>query len=52
MLSYPLKCRKNTEGKNKKFVKTKNGKISFYQNVPCAIVNNKNVSNSKKLVDY
>ena len=43
MLSYPLKCRKNTEGKNQKFVRTKNGKICFY---------NQNISNSKKLVDY
>ena len=29
MLSYPLKCRKNTEGKNQKFVRTKNGKYAF-----------------------
>ena len=27
MLSYCLKCRKNTEGKNPKVVRTKNGKI-------------------------
>ena len=27
MLSYCLKCRKNTESKNPKFVKTKNGRI-------------------------
>ena len=27
MLSYCLKCRKNTESKNQKFIKTKNGRI-------------------------
>ena len=27
MLSYYLKCRKNTESKNPKFVRTKNGRI-------------------------
>ena len=27
MLSYCLKCRKNTESKNPKVVKTKNGRI-------------------------
>ena len=27
MLSYCLKCRKNTESKNPKFVRTKNGRI-------------------------
>ena len=27
MLSYCLKCRKNTESKNPKIVKTKNGRI-------------------------
>ena len=27
MLSYSLKCRKNTESKNQKVVRTKNGKI-------------------------
>ena len=31
MLSYCLKCRKNTESKNPKIVKTK--ALSFYQNV-------------------
>ena len=29
MLSYFLKCRKNTESKNTKFVKTKTGRIMF-----------------------
>ena len=29
MLSYCLKCRKNTESKNPKVVRTKNEKITF-----------------------
>ena len=29
MLSYCLKCKKNTESKNPKVVKTKNGRIMF-----------------------
>ena len=30
MLSYCLKCRKNTESKNPKLVKIKNGKIKLF----------------------
>ena len=30
MLSYCLKCRKNTESKNPKVVKTKNGRIMLF----------------------
>ena len=30
MLSYCLKCRKNTETKNPKVVKTKNGRIILF----------------------
>ena len=44
MLSYCLKCRKNTKSKNRKFV---NGR-----NVKCAIVKNRNLLKNKKLVDY
>ena len=44
MLLYWLKCRKNTESKNRKVAKTKN--------VQCVIVKNRNLSNSKKLMDY
>ena len=37
MLSYYLKCRKNTESKSLNVVKTKKRKsIFFYQNVQCA----------------
>ena len=37
MLSYCLKCRNNTESKNPKVVKTRNGRIMIYQNVQCVI---------------
>ena len=39
MLSYCLKWRKNTERKNQKAARTKNGRILllFFQNVPCAV---------------
>ena len=39
MLSYCLKCRKNTERKNPKFVKTKNGRIMLLSK--CAECDNK-----------
>ena len=57
MLSYCLKCRKNTESKNYGVVKTKNGRIllwmeeCFYQNVRCVAVKNQNLSKSNKLAD-
>ena len=44
MLLYCLKCRSNTESKNPKFSRTKNGRIKRRKN--------QNLSNSKKLVDY
>ena len=45
MLSYCLKCRKNTKSKNPKVVKTKTEKKKrFYQNVKCVIVKNQNFS--------
>ena len=39
MLSYRLKCRKNTESKNLRVVKTKNGRIMFLSN--CAFCGSK-----------
>ena len=39
MLSYCLKCRKNTESKNPKFVKKKNGRIMLLSK--CALYDNK-----------
>ena len=41
MLSYCLKCRKNTESKNPKVVGTKNGRIM--------LLSKSSVCNSKKL---
>ena len=39
MLSYCLKCRKNTESKNPKVVRTKNGRIMLLS--ICAVCNSK-----------
>ena len=39
MLSYCLKCRKNTESKNPKFAKTKNGRIMLLSK--CAVCDSK-----------
>ena len=40
MLSYCLKCRKNTESKNPEVVKAKNGRIMLLSK--CAVYNGKN----------
>ena len=42
MLSYCLKCRKNTGSKNPKVVKTKNGRIMFLLN--CAVCDGKKLN--------
>ena len=39
MLSYCLNCRRNTESKNPKVVRTKNGKIMLLSK--CAVCNSK-----------
>ena len=49
MLSYRLKCRKNTESKNPKVAMAKNGRIMLLSK--CAVCDCKK-SNGKKLVDY
>ena len=49
---YCLKCAKNTEGENSKVTKTKNGRIMLLSKCGCAIVENLNLSKSKKLKDY
>ena len=46
MLSYCLKCRKNTENKNPKVVKTKNRRIIFLST--CAVCDSKNFKFIKK----
>ena len=50
MLSYCLKCRKNTKSKNAKAIRTKNGRIMLLSK--CVIVKNQNLSKRKKLADY
>ena len=54
MLSYCLKCRKNTESKNPKVLSTKKGRIMLLSKckVKYIIVKNRNLSMSKKLMDY
>ena len=52
MLSYCLKCRKNTESKNPKVVKTNKEEQSFHQNARCVTLKNQDLSISKSLVDY
>ena len=39
MLSYCLKCQKNTESKNPRFVRTKNGRIMLLSK--CSVSNSK-----------
>ena len=52
MLSYCLKCRKNTERKNPKFVKTNKERIVLLSIcVMCDSKKNCDLSKSKKLVD-
>ena len=38
MLPYCLKCRKNTESKNPKIVRSKNGRIMLLSKYECVIV--------------
>ena len=51
MLSNCFKCRKNTESRNPKVLRTKNGRIMLLSK--CAVHDNKNqnLSKSKKLAD-
>ena len=46
MLPYSLKCRKNTESKNPKVEKTKNGRIMLSST--CVVCNSKNSRFIKK----
>ena len=52
MLSYCLKCGKNTESKNSKVARTKNGRIMLLSK--CAVCDSKKSKfiNGKKPVDY
>ena len=51
MLSYCLKCRKNTESKNPKVMQTKNGRIMLLPKCTGVLVKNWNLLNNKKLED-
>ena len=51
MLSYCLKCRKNTKSKNPKVVRTKNGRIMLLS-MQCQAVKNRNFLQNKTLKDY
>ena len=46
MLSYCLKCRKNTKSKNPKFARKKNGRIMFLSK--CAVCDSKKSKFIKK----
>ena len=50
MLPYFLKCRKNTESKNPKVVRTKNVKIMLLSKFEVCDIKNWNLLKSKKLV--
>ena len=43
---------RNTESKNPKLLRTKNGWIIFFENFQCVIVYNRNFLKNKKLEDY
>ena len=51
MLSYCLKCRKNTESKNRKVLRIKNGKIMLLSK-SAVCDSKKSKSKNDKLVNY
>ena len=52
MLSYCLKCRKNTESKNAKFARTKNGRIMLLSKCEISDSKKSKFIKHKKLVEY
>ena len=52
MLSYCLKCKRNTESTNPKVSKQSMIKQLFHQHVLYVVVKNQNLLNSKKQKDY
>ena len=52
MLSYCLKCKKNTESINPKVLKTTNGKTMILSKCLYAAVKEQNLLKSKKQKDY
>ena len=52
MLSYCLKCKKNTESINPKVSKTTSGKAMVLSTCAYVVVKNQNLLKSKKQKDY
>ena len=53
MLLHCLKCRKDTKSKNPKVVKKKKmEEHCFYKIMDCVIVNNQDLSKTKKITDF
>ena len=52
MLSYCLKCKKNTESKIEWFSRQETEEYYLYQTVWFLVVKTRDLSKSKKLVDY
>ena len=52
MLSYCLKCSKNTESKDPKVATTINGRIMLLLKCTLSDKKNQNLLNKKKLMDY
>ena len=52
MLSYCLKCRKNTGSKNPRVAQTKRGKLMLLSKFAVCCSKKSDLSKSKKLVNY
>ena len=52
MLSYCLKCKRNTESINPKVSKTTNGRMIILSTFLYAVVKNQNLLKSRKQKDY
>ena len=52
MLSHCLKCRKMQKVQIQKLQRPKTEEQCFYENAQCVIVENQELSKSKKLADY
>ena len=52
MLSYCLKCRKNTKSINPRVSKTNNGKTICTQNALYVVLKNQDLLKNKKQVEY
>ena len=52
MLTYCLVCRKNTENKDSKIVKTKNNKLMLSSKCIISVTKSQNLLKNNKLKDY